>query len=114
MLPDVESVSLLYSFPKKPQRFMSSEPTIRLESRHTGTSGSRPNGRTANGLISTRRMLRHSSDASLCKTRSDVKFAINTNGDVQASQHDVAPMVYLDHCALRTISEDSAFTARLT
>ncbi len=43
-----------------------------------------------------------------------IKFAINTNGDVQASQHDVAPMVYLDHCALRTISEDSAFTARLT
>src|SRR5438093_10339298 len=42
-----------------------------------------------------------------------IKFAINETGDLRAVQLDIAPTVYLDHCALRTISEDQGLTARL-
>lgn len=43
-----------------------------------------------------------------------IKFAIKENSDLEAVQLDISPTVYLDHCALRTISQDQAFTERLT
>lgn len=42
-----------------------------------------------------------------------ITFTLNENGGLSARQWDIAPTVYLDHCALRTISEDQEFTARL-
>jgi hypothetical protein len=42
-----------------------------------------------------------------------IQVAINENGGINARHQDFSPSVYLDHCAILTISADQGLTARL-
>ena len=43
-----------------------------------------------------------------------IEFMINRKDDLEIVQRDVSPTVYLDHWALRKISEDAALASRLS
>jgi hypothetical protein len=43
-----------------------------------------------------------------------IEFSVNKNGGLEVVQRDFSPTVYLDHWALRKVSEDLALAARLS
>lgn len=43
-----------------------------------------------------------------------IEFVINKKRELQLVQRDVSPTVYLDHSALRKLSEDSARATRFS